>query len=132
MTTPLFDMRKFGDSRWTKSHPRRVYTHGATQPVLTVLDVNGFDLHDLFLMGINDRTGRLIVPTESRAENAAAALEPAYETEVLFLGQREGCDLWGTDYTQRDPDGVAPSAFIVGLTLNDGRQVMKDGRWVTD
>lgn len=125
-----FDMSKFGDSRWVTTHPHNVHTHGALEPVLSVLDVRGFALHDLFLIGLNDSCGTLVLPTESRAENAAAALEPAYETRVYLMGRRDGDEVWATDYTRRALDGTALSAFITDLTLKDGRQVIRDGRWV--
>jgi hypothetical protein len=124
------DMSKFGKSRWVKSHPNNVYTHGSTEPVLSVLDVRGFELRDLFLIGLNDSVGTIILPTESRAENAAAALEPAYATRAYLFGNRGGEDVWATDYTRRALDGTTLSAFITDLTLKDGRQVIKDGRWV--
>ncbi|CAL9672471.1 hypothetical protein SUDANB43_07481 (plasmid) [Streptomyces sp. enrichment culture] len=125
-----FDMSKFGGSRWVKTHPNNVHTHGSLEPVLSVLDVRGFELHDLFLIGINDNCGSIVLPTQSRAENAAAALEPAYETRVHLMGRRDGEDVWATDYTRRALDGTTLSAFITDLTLKDGRQVIKDGRWV--
>lgn len=71
-----------------------------------------------------------MLPNESRAENAAAALEPAYETRVYLMGNRDGEDVWATDYTRRALDGTTLSAFVTNLTLKDGRQVIKDGRWV--
>ncbi|MEV6123050.1 hypothetical protein AB0M23_21455 [Streptomyces sp. NPDC052077] len=125
-----FDMNQFATSRFIKTHPGTVLTHGSTEPVLSILDVRGFALHDLFLIGFNDNCGTLVLPTRSRAENAAAALEPAYETRVYLFGHRDGEDVWATDYTRRAPDGTTLSAFITHLTLKDGRQVIKDGRWV--
>jgi hypothetical protein len=125
-----FDMSNFATSRWVKTHPNNVYTHGSLEPVLSILDVRGFALHDLFLIGLNDSCGTLVLPTESRAENAAAALEPAYETRVYLFGSRDGEDVWATDYTRRALDGTTLSAFLTNLTLEDGRQVIKDGRWV--
>jgi hypothetical protein len=77
-----YDMSNFGDSKWVRTHPNHVYTHGSMEPVLSVLDVRGFELRDLFLIGFNDSCGTLVLPTESRAENAAAALEPAFATKV--------------------------------------------------
>ncbi|GGZ22067.1 hypothetical protein ACFW6E_38065 [Streptomyces olivaceoviridis] len=124
------DMSKFGGSRWVKSHPNNVHTHGSTEPILSVLDVRGFELRDLFLIGLNDRCGAIVLPTESRAQAAAAALEPAYETRVYLMGKRGGEDVWATDYTLRELDGTTLSAFITNLTLKDGKQVIKDGRWV--
>jgi hypothetical protein len=126
-----YDMSRFATNRWIKTHPDRVYTHGATEPVLSVLDVRGFDLHDLFLIGLNDSCGTLVLPTESRAENAAAALEPAFATRVYLFGNRDGEEVWATDYTRRALDGTTLSAFITDLTLKDGKQVIKDGRWVS-
>ncbi|MFJ6792018.1 hypothetical protein [Streptomyces angustmyceticus] len=86
-------MSRFGTSRWVKTHPNGVYTTGSTEPVLSVLDVRGFELRELFLIGINDSCGTLIVPVESRAENAAAALEPAFNARVHLFGNRDGHDL---------------------------------------
>ncbi|GAA2264605.1 hypothetical protein GCM10010232_65920 [Streptomyces amakusaensis] len=124
-----FDMSVFGRSRWVQTHPNGVYTHGSLQPVLSILDVRGFELRDLFLIGINDDCGTIVLPTESRAENAAAALEPAYATTVKPFGPSG--ETWGVDYTRRASDGTVLSAFITDLTLKDGRQVIKDGRWVS-
>ncbi|WP_030423264.1 hypothetical protein [Streptomyces sp. NRRL F-5065] len=125
-----FDMSKFGGGRWVKTHPNNVHTHGSTEPIMTVLELRGFELRDLFLIGFNDSCGSIVLPSESRAENAAAALEPAYETRVHLMGSRDGEDVWATDYTRRALDGTTLSAFITNLTLTDGRQVIKDGRWV--
>ncbi|WP_158711256.1 hypothetical protein [Streptomyces sp. NRRL S-1824] len=123
-------MSRFATGRLIKTHPNHVFTHGATEPVLTVLDVRGFELHDLFLIGFNDSCGTLVLPTESRAENAAAALEPAFATRVYLFGSRDGDDVWATDYTRRALDGTTLSAFITGLTLKDGTAVIRDGRWI--
>lgn len=125
-----FDMSRFGTSRWVKTHPNNVYTHGSTEPVLSVLDVCGFELRELFLIGINDSCGTLIFPVESRAENAAAALEPAYSTEVRLFGNRDGHDLWATEFTRRALDGTTLSPFVTDLTLKDGTVLIRDGRWV--
>ncbi|MET8275733.1 hypothetical protein [Streptomyces sp. NPDC005096] len=125
-----FDMSKFGDSKWVRTHPNRVCAHGSTEPVLSVLDVRGFELHDLFLIGFNDSCGTIVLPTESRAENAAAALEPAFATQVYLFGNRDGEDVWATDYTRRDIDGSEPNRFLTNVTLKDGTVVLRDGRWV--
>lgn len=109
-----------------RQHPNGVFTHGATQPVLSVLDVQGFELCDLFLIGLNDGCGSIILPTESRAENAAAALEPAYATKVVRFG-RTGDD-WAVEYSLRDLDGSEPSRLITDITLTDGTIAMRDGR----
>jgi hypothetical protein len=124
------DMSSYGKSRWVKTHPNHVYTFGALEPVLSILDVRGFSLHNLFLMGMDIDWGTILFPTESRAENAAAALEPAYETRAYLFVTHEGESVWATDYTRRALDGTTLSAFITNLTLKDGRQVIKDGRWV--
>ncbi|WP_411119926.1 hypothetical protein [Streptomyces sp. 058-1L] len=125
-----YGMSQFATNRFIKMHPNTVLTHGSTEPVLSILDVRGFALHDLFLIGFNDNCGTLVLPTESRAENAATALEPAYETRVYLFGSRDGEDVWATDYTRRALDGTTLSAFITNLTLKDGCQVIQDGRWV--
>ncbi|WJY43229.1 hypothetical protein QT196_38880 (plasmid) [Streptomyces sp. P9-2B-2] len=123
-------MSRFGTSRWVKTHPNNVYTHGSTEPVLSVLDVRGFELRELFLIGINDSCGTLVLPSESRAENAAAALEPAFDTRVHLFGNRDGHDLWATNYTRRALDGTTLSPFVTDLTLKDGTALIRDGRWV--
>ncbi|WP_331755873.1 hypothetical protein [Streptomyces sp. NBC_01643] len=125
-----FDMSKFGDSEWVRTEPNGVCTHGSTEPVLSVLDVRGFELHDLFLIAFNDSCGTIVLPTESRAENAAAALEPAFATRVYLFGNRDGEDVWATEYTRRDIDGSEPNRFITNVTLKDGNVVLRDGRWV--
>ncbi|MCZ1012661.1 hypothetical protein [Streptomyces lydicus] len=125
-----FDMSRFGTSRWVKTHPNGVYTHGSTEPVLSVLDVRGFELRELFLIGINDSCGTLVLPSESRAENAAAALEPAFDTQVHLFGTRDGHDLWATKFTRRALDGTTLSPFLTDLTLKDGTALIRDGRWV--
>ncbi|CAL9668868.1 hypothetical protein [Streptomyces sp. enrichment culture] len=125
-----YDMSRFVTNRWIKTHPNRVYTHGSLEPVLSILDVRGFEVHDLFLIGLNDSCGTLVLPSESRAQNAAAALEPAYKTKVYLFGNWDGENVWATDYTRRALDGSTLSAFITDLTLKDGRQVIKDGHWV--
>ncbi|MFE6743879.1 hypothetical protein [Streptomyces tubercidicus] len=125
-----FDMSRFGTSRWVKTHPNGVYTHGSTEPVLSVLDVRGFELRELFLIGLNDSCGTIVLPSESRAENAAAALEPAFETKVSLFGNRDGHDLWATEFTRRALDGTTLSPFITDLTLKDGTVLIRDGRWV--
>ena len=60
------------------AHGNGVIVHGSMEPVLSVLDVRGFDLRDLFLIGFNDNCGSIVVETESRARNIEDALEPAY------------------------------------------------------
>lgn len=122
---PEYAMAKYA-SRWVRQHPNGVFTHGATQPVLTVLDVQGFEVRDLFLIGLNDDSGSIILPTESRAQNAATALEPAYATKVAPFGP-QGQD-WAVEYTRRDLNGSAPSRVLTDLTLTDGTVAMRNGR----
>ncbi|MGW7440343.1 hypothetical protein [Streptomyces sp. NPDC054849] len=125
-----YDMSRFGQSRWVKTHPDGVYTHGSMEPVMSVLDVRGFEVRDLFLIGFNDSCGTIVLPDQSRAENAAAALEPAFDTRVYLFGNRDGEDVWTTDYTRRALDGTTLSCFITDLTLKDGTVAIRDGRWV--
>lgn len=115
---PAYAMAKYASNKLIKQHPGGVFTFGATQPVLTVLDVRGFELTDLFLIGLNDDSGTLVLPTESRAQNAAAALEPAYATTVAVFGRR-GED-WAVEYSRRDPDGSNPPRLLTDITLTDG------------
>ncbi|MEU2789042.1 hypothetical protein [Streptomyces sp. NPDC007100] len=114
------------ESKWTKTHPGGLVTFGATEPVLTVLDVAGFELRDLFLIGISDDCGTIIVADESRARAAAAALEPAFKS-IVGPFPRSGGD-WSVEYTLRDRDGTAPSRFVTDITLTDGTAVMRNGR----
>lgn len=117
-------MRKYA-SKYTKLHANDVLTFGATEPVLTVLEVRGYELRDVFLIGLNDDCGTIVVATESRAENAAAALEPAYKATVKPFR-----DDWAVDYARRDLDGSEPSRFITDIVLKNGTVVLRDGRWV--
>lgn len=117
---------KFTDSKWVKVHADGVVTHGSTEPVLSILDVRGFAVEDLFLIGFNDNCGSILVETESRAQNAAAALEPAYLAKV----HQDERGNWNVVYDRRELDGSVGSHFITDLVLKDGRQVIKDGRWV--
>lgn len=122
---PSYAMAKYA-SKWVRQYPNGVFTHGASQPILSILDVRGFDLRDLFLIGLSDDAGSIILSTESRAENAAAALEPAYATNVAPFGRR-GED-WAVEYSRRDLDGSEPSRVLTDVTLTDGTVVMRDGR----
>ncbi|MFD5065638.1 hypothetical protein [Streptomyces sp. NPDC058394] len=121
-------MQKYADHKLVKSHPGNVATFGATEPVLTVLDVRGFEIRDLFLIGFNDSCGTLIVPTESRAQAAQAALEPAFNTTVKPFGPQNGD--WAVEYTRRDIDGSEPNRFLTNVTLKDGTVALRGGRWV--
>lgn len=121
----MYWAERFNDSKWVKLHADGVVTHGSTEPILSILDVRGFPVEDLFLMGFNDNCGSIAVETESRAQNVAAALEPAYRVKIHV---ERG--IWFADYDRRELDGSVGSHFITNLTLKDGRQVIKDGRWV--
>jgi ribosomal protein L23 len=114
-------------SQWTKTHANGVVTHGSTEPVLTVLDVRGVELRELFLIGFNDNCGSIIVPTEARANEIKAALEPAFQVAVSFMG-RDAC--WEAKYDRRHMDGSVPSWLVREITMKDGTVVMRDGRWV--
>lgn len=119
-------MNKYVTNRWIKAHPHNVATHGSTEPVLTILDVRGFEIRDLFLIGFNDSCGSIIVETEGRANDVWAALEPAYKVTVKRLENGD----WSADFDRRALDGSVPNRFITDLTLKDGTVVLRDGRWV--
>ncbi|MEU5476715.1 hypothetical protein [Streptomyces mirabilis] len=114
------------ESKCTSTHPGGLVTFGVTEPVLTVLDVRGFLLEEMFLIGINADCGSIIVAEETRAQEAAAAPEPAYAVTVKRAE-------WGdrrAEYSRRDLEGSEPDHLIRDLTLSDGTVVMADGRWV--
>jgi hypothetical protein len=71
-------------NRWAKQVPayEGVFTFGATEPVMTVLELRGFRMRDFFLMGDNADCGAIITPTESAANNIEVALEPAYRVST--------------------------------------------------
>lgn len=117
-------MRKY-ENKYTRTHANDVVTFGASEPVLTVLEVRGYELRDLFLIGVNEDCGAVVVATESLAENAATALEPAYRTTVVPFR-----DDWKVDYSRRDLDGSEPNRFITDIVLKDGTTVLRNGRWV--
>lgn len=115
-------------SKWTKTHAAGVVTFGATEPVLTALDLAGFELRDMFLIGINDDCGTLVLPAEERAHAAAAALEPAFAAVVKpFAGS--GGD-WSVQYTRRDRSGSTPDRFVTDITRKDGTATKAAGRWI--
>ena len=117
-------MNRYGEHPLTKSHPNGLVTFGATEPILTVLDVCGFELRDMFLIGFNDNCGSIVFPTEERANEAKAVLEPAYRVKVWAeRGQ------WFAEYDRRELDGSVPSWLVRDITLKDGTVVMRDGRW---
>ncbi|MER6605919.1 hypothetical protein ABT282_08385 [Streptomyces sp. NPDC000927] len=119
-------VQRFRGSRWVKEHPNGVFIHGSTEPILTILDVRGFEIKDLFLIGFNDNCGTIVLPTKRRAEEARAALEPAY---LIELSENEKGD-WRVKFDRRELDGSVKSHFITDLELKDGRQVIKGGRWM--
>ncbi len=94
--------------------------------MLTVLDVRGFLLEEMFLIGINADCGSILVAEETRAREAAAALEPAYAVNVKRVEWGD----WCAEYSRRDLDGSEPDRFIRDLTLSDGTVVIADGRWI--
>jgi hypothetical protein len=120
----------FAASPHTKAHPNGVVTHGALEPVLTVLEFGGFPLRDLFLIGFNDSCGSIWVETESRAENVAAALEPAYACRAKPHSHGGVTVAWEVTFDRRELDGTVPSHFVTDVTMEDGTVVIKDGRWV--
>lgn len=118
---------RFASSRWVKSHPNGVVTHGALEPVMTILELRGFELRDMFLIGLNDNCGSILVPSRERADEVKSALEPAYQVEVRST-EREAC--WEAKYDRRHRDGTVPNGFITDVVLKDGTVAMKDGRWI--
>jgi hypothetical protein len=117
-------VNRYGGHRLTKTHADGLITFGATEPVLTVLDVRGFECRDMFLIGINDNCGSIIVSTEERACAVQVALEPAYRVEI-----RTERGQWIADYDRRQLNGEVPSWLIRTITMRDGTVVMEDGRW---
>ncbi|MEE6264911.1 hypothetical protein V2E29_04520 [Streptomyces diastatochromogenes] len=112
--------------RWAKTHANGLVTAGSTEPVLTVLEVRGFEIRDMFLIGINPDCGSIVVEEEARAWEIKAALEPAYRVTV-----RQGFDGdWSVKFDRRELDGSVPDWFVREITLRDGTVVMRDGRWV--
>lgn len=117
---------RFAQGEWVKEHPDGVVTHGVTEPVMTILELRGFDLRDMFLIGLNKNGGTILLPTQERALAAQAALEPAYR--VLVKQTREGH--WEARYDRREMDGTVRNRFVTDVVLKDGTVVIKDGRWV--
>jgi hypothetical protein len=122
----MYWSERYAGGKWVKVHANGVVTCGAAEPVLSVLDVQGFAVEDLFLIGTNESCGAIVLPTESRAGNAAAALEPAYRTKV----SRTASGDWEVKYDRRELDGSVGSHLITDLVLKDGRTLIKDGRWI--
>lgn len=114
-------------SRWMTVHANGVVVHGVSEPVLSVLDVRGVVLRDLFVIGFNANCGSIIVPSRERADEIKAALEPAYSVAVAFMG-RDAC--WEAKYDRRELDGLLPSWLVRDVVMADGTVVMRDGRWV--
>lgn len=123
-------------SPYNRHHGNGLVTHGSTQPILTVLDLGGVELEEMYLIGHNDSCGRLHFPTRERAEQAAAVLEHyGYATTVALLGdtpQQQAAGIWGVTYDRRTPDGDVPSHLVTDMTVRDGTQIMRDGRAVGD
>jgi hypothetical protein len=107
-------------------HPNNVMVHGASEPLLTFLELGGFELRDLFLIGSGRNSGAIIVGSQERALAVKAALEPAYAVTVKRVPTG-----WKADFDRRDLDGTVLSGFLTDITLTDGTQVMRDGRWLT-
>lgn len=116
---------RFLGSKHVKGHADGVVTHGSLEPILTVLEVRGFEVRDLFLIGFNDNCGSIFVETESRAENIKAALEPAYAVEIENTGRGS----WSAKFDRREMDGTVPSWLVTDIIMKDGRKVMEKGKW---
>ncbi|WP_309049078.1 hypothetical protein [Streptomyces sp.] len=95
--------------------------------MLSVLDVRGVALRDLFLIGFNRNCGSIIVPSKERAGEIKAALEPAYKVTVSCM-HRDAC--WQAEFDRRELDGAVPSWLVRDVTLADGSTAMRDGRWI--
>ncbi|QBZ72089.1 hypothetical protein SEA_KRADAL_193 [Streptomyces phage Kradal] len=117
---------RFLGSRWVHGHANGVVTHGSTEPILTVLELRGFELRDFFLIGFNDNCGSILVETQERALAVKQALEPAYAVEIENPERRA----WSAKFDRRTMDGTVPSWLITDITLKDGRKVMENGRWL--
>ncbi|SHL74612.1 hypothetical protein [Streptomyces yunnanensis] len=111
---------------WATTHANGLVTSGSTEPVLTVLEVRGFQLRDMFLIGFNPDCGSIVVEEEARAWEVKAALEPAYRVTV----KRDPDGDWVADFDRRELDGSVPDWFGRTIALADGTVVMRDGRWV--
>ncbi|MGW1102736.1 hypothetical protein [Streptomyces sp. NPDC002540] len=118
-----FDFSSYAAHDHFTTHPDNVYTHGALEPVLTLLDLRGFQLRDLVLIGMNEDCGTLLLPSEPRAETAAAALEPAYAATLTHLSHPQG-EAWAVTYARRQ-DGTELSALITNLTFTDGTVITR-------
>ncbi|WP_187767605.1 hypothetical protein [Streptomyces cacaoi] len=55
------------------------------------------------------------------------SVKPVTETNVIWADVE---DAPAIERSRRMPHGTELSGFITDLTLKDGRQVIKDGRWV--
>lgn len=119
-------MQRYRTKR-TRDLGNGVIVFGATEPVMTVLDVAGFELRDMFLMGLSDSFGSIIVEGEGRAGELAAKLEPSYRTDIHPA--RPGTGDWVVNYTQRNLDGSEGGIFRK-IVMKDGTVVMENGRWI--
>ncbi|MFE0472397.1 hypothetical protein ACFW2V_12355 [Streptomyces sp. NPDC058947] len=118
---------RFASGAHVKVHDNGVVTHGALEPVMTVLEVRGFELRNMFLIGFNENCGSILVETQERANAIKNALEPAYQVNVSYV-TREEC--WEAKYNRRHINGAVSSWLVTDITLKDGTAVMRDGRWV--
>lgn len=112
---------------WATTHANGLVTSGSTEPILSVLELRGFEIRDMFLIGLNPDCGSIIFESEARAWEVKAALEPAYRVTVKpdFGGD------WSADFDRRQSDGSVPDWFVRAIALSDGTVVMRDGRPVT-
>lgn len=95
-------MRKYHNEH-TKLHENDVVTFGFTEPILTILDVGGFSIENLFLISLEPEVGTILFDTRDRAERAARILEPGYEAKVERFDHTTD---WSVEYVKRDFEGV--------------------------
>lgn len=113
-------MDRYAHSKWATAHDHGVFTFGATQPILSALELGGFEVRDLFLMGMDEDYGAIIVEDQQRAEEVAAALEPAYTVTISPEdpeGRTDGH--WKATYTLV-PQGGEPARMLTNLKPVDG------------
>lgn len=121
-------LKYYNGKSYMHLHANNVVVHGASEPVLTVLDVRGFDVRELFVIGFNENCGSIVVDSYERAMAVRDALEPAYRVKVKPFPVCDGD--WSADYDRRELDGSVPDSWLItNVVLTDGRQVMKNGKW---
>ncbi|GGX40423.1 hypothetical protein [Streptomyces noursei] len=108
---------------WATTHADGLVTSGSTEPVLSALELRGFEIRDMFLIGFNPDCGSIVFESEARAWEVKAALEPAYRVTV-----KRDLDDWVADFDRRQSDGSVPDWFVRAVALSDGTVVMRDGR----